>query len=591
MAEKMELACASSPSDTGPEPAWHSTSASMPSPSSTALIITRTSSRGAAPPDSPLSGGSSAGSSAGSRTQSTPETGWYSEDAEWNRYKNEIVRLYWEEDLPTRRVQEIMICKHGFNKSVKMYKYRFKRWGIRKNIKKQEALELAARQNQASSFWPATRGSTYQHRIARHLRQKKADKSPLPRRWMESQLLAPVALPGRMRGPDLFEAFEKAFYSADVYLAKVAEARHSDWFTKPPALEFGEHFFDLFVQGMENLSRNLCPQETFTTLNNAFENLKGLIATDHPMIYYRIASRVASCKVYPSSEICTKLCRLLADYCFQMTRVIHGDNHPLAFWWAVQIRVLESGDLSLLDNFLEVSRMVSGKHLVAGKGLVHVAAYVPSAARDQDEQSLRGTVAERSRDMNCISEVQEARLALVELLLGEERGSEAHPILEEAISLKHLDPQRPSSKTFWISELLWRAGFLNRSISVLRETVDLIKVEEDLAPCRPDQELNYVSVLHVLRSKLEWLRWEEELRQVNDKLAPLMSLRETPLKIRFVSSDLEMDPDLRYNTSVSSPADTATPSPPAAPPSMPIRLAPRNASVPGKTQSEHAQCE
>lgn len=457
---------------------------------------------------------------------------------------------------------------------VKMYKYRFKRWGIRKNIKKQEALELASRHNETSSFWPATRGSTYQHRIARHLRQKKADKTPLQRGWMESQYLGPVTLPGRTRAPDMFEAFEKAFYSADVYLSKVAEVRHSEWFTKPPALEFGEHFFDLFVQGMEDLSHNFRPQEAFKTLNDAFENLKGLISTDHPMIYYRIASRIASCKVYPSSEICTKLCRLLADYCFQMTRVIHGDNHPLAFWWIVQIRVLESGDLNLLENFLEVSRMLSGKHLVAGKGLVHIAVYVPSAARDQDEQTLRAAIEERSQDGSCISEVQEARLALAELLLGEERGLESLPILQEAISLKHLDPQSPSSKTFWISELLWRAGSLEQSIALLRETVDLIKVEEDLDQSRSESELNYVSVLHVLRSKLEWLRWEEELRQVNDKLAPLMSLRGTPLKIRFVSSDLEMDPDLRYNTSASSP-DTTSPSPPT----LPIRSAPRGASV------------
>lgn len=39
------------------------------------------------------------------------------EDAEWKRHKEEIIRLYWEEDLPAYRVQEIMRREHGFDKS------------------------------------------------------------------------------------------------------------------------------------------------------------------------------------------------------------------------------------------------------------------------------------------------------------------------------------------------------------------------------------------------------------------------------------------------------------------------------------------
>ncbi|KAF3760000.1 hypothetical protein M406DRAFT_335212 [Cryphonectria parasitica EP155] len=520
--------------------------------------------------------------------------GYHDEDAEWEVYKDEIIRLYWHEGLPTHEVRDTMDRLYGFCKSVKMYKYRFKKWNVRKNFTKQEALDLAARQDHSSGFWPETRGQRYRQRIVRHLRQKDADEGIVrprggrrtgknrtqqqqqqrqrPQRQDQQQDLASViVLPGRINPPDVFQAFERAFYHADIYLENVSGRRHSRWFTRPPALEFGEGFFDLFVQGMEDLTRGIHTQEVFSALNSAFDSLKGLISTDHPLIYYRIASRVASCKVYPSSDVCIKLCRLLADYCLNMTRVLHGDSHPLTFWWMLQIMVLDSGDPSALEDFLEISRMQSGKHLVQGKGLVHVAMYVPSEARDRDQDSLRATIQTLSSDPSRISEVQEARLALAEQLLQQEEKDESLRILEEAIASKHLDPHSPSSRTFWISELLWRAEALERSISMLRETVDLVKVEEEIGTTSGrDATLDYVSVLAVLRAKLEWLRWEEDLRLVNAALAPLMERRGSPLKVRFVSSDLEMDPDIRYQTgsSSASPESTTTLSPSS---SLPIR--------------------
>lgn len=343
-----------------------------------------------------------------------------------------------------------------------MYKYRFKRWGIRKNIKKQEALELAEGHNRSSKFWPDARNPTYHHRIVRHVRKRAGGRGQAEPRCTAHQDWTIITRPARICGPDILEALEKAFYYVDVYLGDTGTARHSQWFSRPPALESGEKFFDLFVQGMEDLSRNVRTEEAFSGINSAFASLKGLIASDHPLIYYRIASRIASCKVYPSAQVCVNLCRLLADYCLQMTRVLHGESHPLLPWWTLQIKVLESGDVNFLENFMEIARMQSGKHLVAGKGLVHVAMYVPSDARDQDEGSLRHTINTLSQDPDRISEVQEARLALVERLLGEERLKESLPFLETAIAFKHLDPYRPSSRAFWISELLWGAGMLEK---------------------------------------------------------------------------------------------------------------------------------
>lgn len=51
---------------------------------------------------------------------------------DWDQHRDRILRLYDIEDKPLREVCEIMQRDHGFHASEKMYKTRFKNWGIHK---------------------------------------------------------------------------------------------------------------------------------------------------------------------------------------------------------------------------------------------------------------------------------------------------------------------------------------------------------------------------------------------------------------------------------------------------------------------------
>ncbi|KAI1860529.1 hypothetical protein JX265_009928 [Neoarthrinium moseri] len=54
--------------------------------------------------------------------------------ADWDTHRPVITRLYWDEGKPLKEVRAIMANEHGFKATVKMYKVRFKQWGLTKNL-------------------------------------------------------------------------------------------------------------------------------------------------------------------------------------------------------------------------------------------------------------------------------------------------------------------------------------------------------------------------------------------------------------------------------------------------------------------------
>ncbi|KAH8203326.1 hypothetical protein TruAng_002522 [Truncatella angustata] len=54
--------------------------------------------------------------------------------SEWEEHKGRITDLYWRDDMPLIEVASVMGTEHGFHATPKMYKARFKMWGLRKNL-------------------------------------------------------------------------------------------------------------------------------------------------------------------------------------------------------------------------------------------------------------------------------------------------------------------------------------------------------------------------------------------------------------------------------------------------------------------------
>ncbi|KAK3995266.1 hypothetical protein QBC44DRAFT_366791 [Cladorrhinum sp. PSN332] len=70
-----------------------------------------------------------------------PSIGWVGGD-EWEVYRPTIQELYQAQNLPLKDVMKIMEDRHGFRATQRMYKTRIKSWGLDKNFKETEVVEL-----------------------------------------------------------------------------------------------------------------------------------------------------------------------------------------------------------------------------------------------------------------------------------------------------------------------------------------------------------------------------------------------------------------------------------------------------------------
>lgn len=402
------------------------------------------------------------------------------------------------------------------------YKFRFRKWGLRKNIKEHEALEIVSGQRNPNEFWAGTKRVNFERRIARHLekegqeveRLSKADLASLA-----SRLSSTGGGPRRMSAPALYEGLESSLYDVNEWLA---ENRHrEDWFSQRLDLGADEHFFPLFTRGLSLLARgDLAQQPTaWHTINRAFDHVRGLIASHHPVVYLRLVGRAAAFKYYPDAPICLDVCRLLLQHAYALFTEMHPTCHLLQAIWQTQMRTLRGTPRGPAAGSMEHSINVVTS-LCASQwgdsreawymGALCIERYVPSAARGQDEDGLRATLLlegnsnsnsnsnnnnnSASLDMDVllsplsISLAQEARLALGELLIGQERLAEGQRLVEEALAYRDLDVVQTEGKLFWMAELEWRMGHQDASISLLEETlavldaVALAQAQEGEAP-------------------------------------------------------------------------------------------------------------
>ncbi|KAI3392695.1 hypothetical protein diail_5295 [Diaporthe ilicicola] len=405
-------------------------------------------------------------------------------------YREQLISLFWEQDLPLRRVQEVMKEEHGLNfrsaitslmsyfppswmlsmvHSTKVYRNQFRRWGIRKNLKGHEALEIASGKETSSIFWPDDRVDIYAARIDRHVRKKRRQN-----RAKSHAHAGTVTAPSRrLRAPDALEKVEAASYYLNTYFNGNHNSFLSTWFLTGPSFGEQEAFSSLFIGGLVRLSRNDQQQQAFKEINLAFEHLKQLVSLDHPLVYLRLMASVAAFGQYPKSEICLAVCRTLSDYLGKLSRIVHGPCHPLNHAWGESLLISaadgpESFALGVAAN--SVRRCWPSEPRIR-MGSIDTDKCVPSDARGLDEASLRDRLSTLASCPDLLSQAQEIRLALCELLITQVRMPEALHFFAEAKAFQATDPIRRASKTFWMAELEWRSGNAQASINTLKSAL------------------------------------------------------------------------------------------------------------------------
>ncbi|KAH8880574.1 hypothetical protein GQ53DRAFT_535268 [Thozetella sp. PMI_491] len=80
--------------------------------------------------------------SSGSPPSTAPANKKWATQDDWETYRPKITRLYDKEDKTLAQVMDILEREHGFHATTKMYKTRFKRWGLWKNTRAADVTDI-----------------------------------------------------------------------------------------------------------------------------------------------------------------------------------------------------------------------------------------------------------------------------------------------------------------------------------------------------------------------------------------------------------------------------------------------------------------
>lgn len=202
----------------------------------------------------------------------------------------------------------------------KICKRRIKEWGIRKNIKADEACDLASGQKtECVEFWLESRRSNYHIRIARHLKKgKHATTKPVCER----------PCPRGSRGP------QPALFSNQVDVL-VLSARTTSAYSSNAlgSVELGLHYTEIWFQaGCDATRRRDDWHDKPTTAGIDTEDQFTMLFSrgfEKPRPQRRGPSRCVACS--------------LARHCQQLSLVIHGAGHPIQPCLTADIGMVEYG--------------------------------------------------------------------------------------------------------------------------------------------------------------------------------------------------------------------------------------------------------
>lgn len=353
----------------------------------------------------------------------------------------------------------------------------------------------------------------YAARIDRHLRNIKRRTGPTLPCARAGTTAGAVNPPRRLRAPDTLEKVEAASYYLQMYI--MVNHGPETWFKHCPCYGEQGNFSSLFVRGLDRLSRNEKPRQAFKDINLAFDQLQQTISGAHPLVVLRLVDTIAAFSQYPSSEICSTLCRLLSDHVRRLFLIVHGPNHPLNHVWgeALCIATGEKPESFIIGVCKSLLRKCIGRRDRCPLEAFDIAKCVPSDARGLDEASLRGSL-EKTTPNFGLSKAQESRLALAELLISQNRLAEGCHFYRVAMAFQDDDPVRRASKTFWAAELQWRSGSTWGSIDTLRAALACTEVESEDAESKAATEKLKQEIESVLRRRLTLLATKEKAKHV-----------------------------------------------------------------------------
>ncbi|KAL9614542.1 MAG: hypothetical protein Q9167_000992 [Letrouitia subvulpina] len=288
-----------------------------------------------------------------SREMSTPfgqsalqQMSWFMQpnEADWERYKPQIVQLYRNETLEA--VKDIMKKKHRFNASTKMYKNRIGKWGLNKHIKSNEMQAIIRKQAQRScgdSKKSAFRLRNYPvsgQKILRCRRNFKilSDDQALrlrantpPDLICYTPLTSPITTPRELETPELIAKLVEEYISGS-FDSKVWIIRDDQDFTctkgsTDSAVDFSQLCDSAIVYFVRGETKR-----AWQALDMAMALTRQLLSDDDPdflSLFFISMGKFLDCSSF-DFRILNKIAPMLLRHFYEMSSAVMGRQHPFS---------------------------------------------------------------------------------------------------------------------------------------------------------------------------------------------------------------------------------------------------------------------
>ncbi|CAJ2501097.1 Uu.00g039500.m01.CDS01 [Anthostomella pinea] len=299
---------------------------------------------------------------------------WASPD-DWARYRGTITALYLDRAKTLRDVKRIMELEYFFYATEKMYKSKFNKWGVQKNLKHHQVGELLSLQNRRAAEGKASEVFIHGRRVDEARLNSYLNRQPKARRRQIEETIAASAvsassvssasassaasspsetstdarqkrptegilcrtpspgprlaraqsIPKRLESPDSLRLPEECLQIMQTYIGGSDDA-HFMWETNPGCPNLVTEWYSQIVIA-KNLLVNGLTAQGFSMVSACYERYREMLQLQHPLLV--VDTAIAMFKLSAVGMGGRELADGFVSYAAEMAQIVLGACHPL----------------------------------------------------------------------------------------------------------------------------------------------------------------------------------------------------------------------------------------------------------------------
>ncbi|KAI3336205.1 Clr5 domain-containing protein [Ustulina deusta] len=246
---------------------------------------------------------------------------------DWDKHRMVITDLYLNQGETLESVMQVMTEEYGFRATVKMYKMRFKKWGVAKNnLSKSVPLGKAGMEREndpagSASRSPKTNQKSEKLMVAKMNRRRIANRAsaPTPRDPWTRSVIKSMAPPDFYKGPEDAFRYTKLYYST-VLLPNLEPSTSGYGIVvwTPTVAEWVKYLTtarSLFALGY--------PRRAFMLVDMCFHRYRSILTSKDLSLPDLTVGAILSLFRFG-----TDLVEAFLNFAYKMSQIVLGKNHP-----------------------------------------------------------------------------------------------------------------------------------------------------------------------------------------------------------------------------------------------------------------------